>query len=507
MHAAAVPGALGSMGFRLQGAPAMEYLLRQAAETEKVLVLIFLDGGNDGLNTVIPLDRMGELVHLRPKVVLRDSDILRLPGAQVGLHKELFGLKDLYAENRLQIIQNVGYPEQNFSHFRSTDIWMSGSDANTIESTGWMGRQLTEAYPDYPAAYPSDDMQDPLSVEIGYGSSLLFQGNTGSMSVTVDSVNSFYRLLDNVEQDAPDTPAGDKLRFLRLISRQSQEYGQRIVEVAKRVTQHAYYPGDNELAEQLKIVSKLIAGGSRTPVYMVKIGGFDTHDNQVESNHSEGWHAYLLRKVNDAITSFMDDLEFQGVQDKVLGMTFSEFGRTILSNASNGTDHGSAAPLFLFGNALRGGVTGNNPRLDYSMEYHDNLEHEFDFRQVYASVLEQWFGLDTGMRRTILRNDFTTMDIIGDPITIVSSEDPSEQAVAVYPNPLQTEATIRYLSIGGEVTIDLMDINGRSVEKIYRGNPGGGMQALRWSTNHLSRGKYFVIVNNGGKKEVIPVVK
>ncbi|NQZ75135.1 MAG: DUF1501 domain-containing protein, partial [Ekhidna sp.] len=399
IHAAAVPGVFASLGFAMPGRNSMEYFLRQAAETDRVLVMIFLDGGNDGLNTIVPLNRMSELNAVRPRVVLNENELLSLKKSEVGLHPAMTDLQALYDESKFQIIQNVGYENPDFSHFRSTDIWMSGSSSNEIVNSGWMGRHIENAYPGYPEAFPSDDMEDPLAVEIGYGSSLLFQGVASSVSYTLQNANEFYELLDNVEQDAPDTPAGDKLKYIRLIAKQSQAYGQRIVDVASNVSRHETYPGDpshsnqqSQLGPQLKVVSKLIAGGSRTPVYMVRIGGFDTHDAQVEENHSEGEHAILLKDLNDSIASFMKDLEFHGVADKVLGMTFSEFGRTILSNASNGTDHGTAAPMFFFGNAVRGGVVGDNPVIDRSMNYEDNLPHQFEFRQLYQSVLDQWFG-------------------------------------------------------------------------------------------------------------------
>ena len=213
----------------------MEYFLRLAAESDRVLVMVYLDGGNDGLNTVIPLNYMSELNAVRPRVVLDENDILGLPQSQVGFHPALSGLKDLYNDSRLQIVQNVGYDNPNFSHFRSTDIWVSGSDADQIIGTGWMGRHLETQYPEYPESYPTDEMQDPLAVELGYGSSLLFQGTSALTSFTLRNADSFYELLDNVEQEAPDTPAGDKLKFVRLIAQQSQQYGERIVNLASSV--------------------------------------------------------------------------------------------------------------------------------------------------------------------------------------------------------------------------------------------------------------------------------
>lgn len=506
-HAAAVPGVLGSMGFGMVQGNSMSRLLQQASDSGKVLVMIFLDGGNDGLNTVIPRDRFSELEVLRGDLGLKEDQVLNLAESQVALHPALDGLRDLYHEGRFQIVQNVGYADQNFSHFRSTDIWMSGSDSDEQLTTGWTGRYLTDIYDDYPESYPNEDMADPLSVEIGYGSSLLFQGPNAVTSVTVNNVQSFYELLDNVEQEAPDTAAGDKLKFIRLIARQSQLYGQRIVDVASKVNNHVPYPGDNYLADQLQVVSKLIAGGSRTPLYLVRLGGFDTHDAQVLANdNTQGEHADLLKMLNDAIVAFMNDLEFHGLGDNVLGMTFSEFGRTILANASNGTDHGSAAPMFFFGNAVKGGVTGNNPVLDSSMSYEDNLDHEFDFRQLYASVLSQWFDADAGLSNRVLLKDYQTLEIIGES-TILDTPANHFEDFKVFPNPVKDIATIQFTGNQEMVSVDVLDMRGSKVETLHRGRSKPGPNTISWNAYKLQPGRYFVLLTLGKERKVFSVIK
>ena len=503
----AVPTLMGSMGFTTKTRRSMEYLLRKASETDRVLVMIYLEGGNDGLNTVIPLDRLSELNYLRPNLFLEDSDMLPLPDSQVALHPALSDFKTLYQKYQLQIVQNVGYPDPNFSHFRSTDIWMSGSDSDEVVSSGWIGRNLEYDFPGYPDEFPNEDMPDPLAVELGYGSSLLFQGVANSLNVTIDSVDSFYEFINNVEQDAPDTPAGDKLKFIRLIARQSEQFGQRILDVAGNVNSHVPYPPDNYLGDQLKIVSKLIAGGSQTPVYLVKLFGFDTHDSQVNDyDHSTGEHANLLKLLNDAVAAFIEDLEYHGVEEKVLGMTFSEFGRTILSNASNGTDHGTAAPMFFFGSAVKGGVLGDNPVLDRFMEYEDNLAHQYDFRQLYASVLEKWFGLDTGIRNDILFKDYVTLDIIANRITSIPDLR-SRDELTVYPNPVSETASIRFEGDGHFAEISVMDVQGRILDRIFRGNSVRGHNEVPWNSRNLKPGRYFVVLEAGDQRKVFGIVK
>lgn len=485
----------------------MAQLLRLAAESDKVLVMIYLEGGNDGLNTVVPLNYLSELNAVRPHVVLQESDLLPLQQSEVALHPSLPDLQRLYDESRLQIIQNVGYPAQNYSHFRSTDIWMSGSDSNELVSSGWAGRHLENQFPGYPEAYPNEEMEDPLSVEIGYGSSLLFQGVESSMSMTLSSVDDFYRLVENEEQEAPDNQAGDQLKYIRVIARQSQLYGERVVEIAEKVNNHVPYPSGNYLADQLKVVSKLIAGGSRTPLYMVRLGGFDTHDSQVRGDdHSAGEHADLLSTLNDGISAFMKDLELHGMEDKVLGMTFSEFGRRIISNASLGTDHGAAAPMLFFGNAVKGGVVGSNPVIDTGMTYDDNLHWEYDFRQLYGSVLEQWFGIDSTLRSDVLFKEFNTVPIIGED-AILGTEPPVVKDLFVFPNPLNGQATVQFQGNNSAVSIELIDLQGKKVDQIYRGNAEATVNKISWNTSGLSPGRYFVILRSELGNRVFGVVK
>lgn len=506
-HAAAVPSVLGAMGFNMARGSSMKNMLQQASLSGKALVMIFLEGGNDGLNTVIPRDHFSALEALRGDLALKENQVLNLAGSDVALHPALKDLRSLYLEGRLQVIQNVGYPEQNFSHFRSTDIWMSGADSNEQLNTGWTGRFLTETYPGYPEAYPSEEMPDPLSVEIGYGSSLLFQGPNATTSITVNDVQSFYELLDNVEQEAPDTAAGEKLKFIRLIARQSQLYGERIVEVASKVDNHVPYPADNYLADQLQVVSKLIAGGSQTPIYLVRLGGFDTHDAQVlTNNNAQGAHADLLTMLNDGIAAFMNDLEYHGIGDKVLGMTFSEFGRMILANASNGTDHGTAAPMFFFGNAVKGGVTGSNPVLDAQMTYEDNLPHQYDFRQLYASVLSQWFDVDTGLSNRVLLKDYQTLEIIGES-TILDTPTNHFDDFKVYPNPVRDAATIQFKGNQELAAIDLLDMRGSRIQTLHQGRSKPGPNLISWNAQQLNPGRYFVLLTLGNQRKVFSVVK
>ena len=505
-HSLAAPGILGAMGFRSPGSKTLSDLLRMATDTDRVLVMIYLEGGNDGLNTVVPLDQLSALNKVRPHVILPDERLHFLANSQSALHPSLDGLQSLYNENRLQVVQNVGYPEQNYSHFRSTDIWMSGSDSNELINSGWSGRYLSDQFPGYPDDFPNGSFTDPLSVELGYGSSLLFQGPQSSMSMVISDPNFFYELVDNEEREVPDTLAGDKLKYIRIIEKQSQQYGQVVKAAAEKVKSQADYP-QTFLAQQLKIVSRLIAGGLRTPMYLVRLGGFDTHDAQVEnSDHTTGEHAELLTELNDGIMAFMKDLEQQGTEDRVVGMTFSEFGRRIVSNASLGTDHGAAAPMFFFGNSVKGGVTGTNPIISSSASYDDNLEMEFDFRQAYASILQQWLGANESESQSALFKDFEQIALIGDNTEVLSSQKLSSNELFVYPNPVVDYATIKMAPTKEEVRLDVMDMQGRRVETLYQGEITKPHE-IQWKTTFLQKGRYFVILTGNQTNRVFSVVK
>lgn len=509
-HLAAVPALFSA----IPGRSWISRLMHMATETDRVLVLIFLNGGNDGLNTVVPLDQLDTMNHLRPHVILPENRLLRLTGeTRVALHPSLTGLRDMFDQGKLRILQNVGYPEQDFSHFRSTDIWMSGSDSDELLVSGWAGRYLHYEYPNYPQDYPNATMPDPLAVEIGFAGSLLFQGPSANMGMVINDPAWFYQLVENKEEEAPDTKAGDKLRYVRLVARQSQQYGAVVKSAAEKVTQQLSYPDDNPLAQQLKVVSRLIAGGLKTRLYMVQLGGFDTHDAQVEdSDHTTGEHADLLRQVDEAVTIFMNDQKFLGTHDRVMGMTFSEFGRRIVSNASLGTDHGSSAPMFIFGEHVEGGVLGDNPVLDRSMTYADNLPFEVDFRQVYASVMEQWLCVPEADISGVLLKDMDRVTIAPNAGCIPTSVRDANQLAGirylqVTPNPLNGVGRVIFLSSGERVRISLTDMNGMVLRTVGDGVYPRGSQEISFETAGLPPGHYVVTYQSGRIRQAAKVVK
>ena len=374
--------------------------MKQMLESQRVLVLIQLRGGNDGLNTLIPLDQYTNLHRARPEVMIPEKEVLLL-GQDNGLHPKMGGIHQLFQEGKVGILQGVGYPLPNKSHFRSTDIWETASASDEVLQTGWLGRYMDGTYPGYPDNYPNAQHPDPLAITMGSIVSTTCQGPVANMSMALRNLNQFGQLPINTEHPKGSPLYQRELSFIRQSLLQTNQYVETIQQAADNGNNlsRLYPDNGNALADQLKIVARLIHGGLSTPIYVVNLGGFDTHANQVEENevNSVGFHANLLDKVSTAIHAFQDDLQRMGIEDRVLGMTYSEFGRRIASNASRGTDHGTAAPLFLFGTQVNPRIHGESPKIAPSVKDKDNLPMQFDF------PLSLWFrlsGLDGSRGRS-----------------------------------------------------------------------------------------------------------
>ncbi len=487
-------------------------LLSLNPDNDHVLVAIFLNGGNDSLNTVVQLDDLSALSTLRQHVFLPESSLLKLPDVPLALHPSLSGLRGLYEQGKLRIVRAVGYADQNFSHFRSTDIWMSGADADQVVASGWMGRYLNNTYPGYPSDYPNPQVPHPLALELGFSNSLLFQGPLSNMSVVINGERDYYQLVNDNEGPTPSTLTGRQLAHVKLVRRQSQVYGQEIIKADNQAGSQLSYP-DTEIAGQLRIVARMIAGGLKTPMYKVEIGGFDTHAGQVDpGDKTQGVHADLLRQLDEAIVAFQNDLEHLGVADRVLGMTFSEFGRRIVSNASDGTDHGSAAPLFVFGTYVESGILGENYQLDPAMTYEDNLPYQYDFRQIYGSMLEQWLCVPTGDVDAALLGTFDSIPLVQPgACTMTSTRDEDARAarswIQVHPNPLNGLANVVFRSLGEDVHVDLIAADGRLVRSLVRGRYPKGEHTVAVETSDLIPGNYFVQIQSRQFRQARPVVK
>jgi uncharacterized protein (DUF1501 family) len=414
----AVPFSLNgfrAVAFGAQSVPPAAF--QTGAALDRVLVWVQLNGGNDGINTVIPLDQYSTYTGLRPNIAIPADRVLPLGGA-AGLHPAMTGMKSLYDEEKLCVVQGVSYPNPNFSHFRATEIWLTASNYDEYLDSGWLGRYLEDEFPGYPSGYPNEGMPDPPALQIGSSVSVGFQGPLQSTAITIQNPDTFYQLVSGSssggQDEVPPTAAGQELLFVRRVASQSMDFAGRVKAAADRAqNKSALYPaaGQNTLADQLKIVARLIAGGLMTRTYLVSLGGFDTHSNQVlTADPATGTHAILLGRLSEALRAFADDLEILGCDHRVVTMTFSEFGRRVASNASLGTDHGTTQPVFLVGSRVKGGMVGRAPSLtDLSG---GNLKMQFDFRTVYAAILRQWFRVEEAEQTDVLLRGFQPLDLI-----------------------------------------------------------------------------------------------
>ena len=374
----------------------------------KKLVLIQLAGANDGINTVVPLNQYYTYAALRPKIKLSNSGangVINLDTTlsienQVGLHPTLTGFKSLYDSGLMRLVQGVGYPSQDKSHFKSTDLWLTGGDgtqANNFLDSGWVGRFLENYYGNFLTA------TFPLGIQLGSSeNSLGFHGEEEhgmSININGQDPSGFYSVVNGLGGPAPTTipnsEYGDLIKYILDNDTSTNIYAQSISKAFSSGTNSITYPNTN-LSNQLKTVAKFISGGLETKVYLVKIGGFDTHNLQVSgaSTPHIGKHAELLTEISEAISNFVTDLKNQSIDKDVLAVTFSEFGRKAGENGGLGTDHGEIAPMFVFGSAITPGVSGTNINLGEAVSSNNfqvkTVQH--DYRRVFSTILQDWFG-------------------------------------------------------------------------------------------------------------------
>lgn len=493
--------------------PYLDALLGYATETDHVLVVIQMNGGNDGLNMVIPRNNYSAYFNARTNIAIPESKILALNGkAETGLHPSMTGMQSLYNDGKLAIVQAVGYPNPNFSHFRATDIWMSATDSNVVATSGWGGRYLSEEYPNYPTGYPNSAMPDPLAIQIGSVTSLMLQGPAFNMGMSITNPTSFYNLVNGIQDPAPPGNAGKELTYIRTVAQQTQQYATVIKDAAAKVVVQNPYPTGNTLGDQLKIVARLIKGGLKTRVYMCSIGGFDTHSLQVvASDTTTGTHANLMKQLSDAVKAFMDDLKFLQIEDRVMGMTFSEFGRRIKSNSSVGTDHGAAAPLFVFGSKVSPGVLGVNPTIPTNVTVNDNIPYQYDFRSVYGTLLQNWFCAGTTTVQTVLFRNFQSLPLVQSAACTTGLDDLNQTAgetlIVSYPNPFHASTKISFKTTGGHVLIQVLDNQGRLIANLVDKEYLQGKYEIQFNGETLIPGVYYLRFQNGPLQQVKSMLK
>ncbi|MBX3408336.1 MAG: DUF1501 domain-containing protein [Phycisphaeraceae bacterium] len=372
---------------------------------EHVLVVLQLSGGNDGLNTVVPFG-MPEYYRSRPGIGIAEKDALKLSGAQgIGLHPQMTAVREMYDNGMCAVVQGVGYPNPNRSHFKSMDIWHTADTSAT--NHGWLGRYIDSECCGFGKGESGTPEGSPLAggppaIAIGRTAPLAMQGQK-VMPVSFESAELFkwsaqemnaslrqgYNTLNRRETRAGSNPNRETNADFLVRTALDAQVSSDMIRKAVGQRPLVQYPG-SELARQLSMVGLMIRAGLKTRVYYVTHGGFDTHAGQ---GGAQGRHGQLLSQFGAAVRAFYNDLKAQGNDGRVLTVSFSEFGRRVAQNASGGTDHGTAAPMMLFGPMVAAGVIGDHPSL---RDLDDgDLKHRIDFRGVYSGVLEGWMKADS----------------------------------------------------------------------------------------------------------------
>ncbi len=548
---AAVPITLGGIPIKLMAENSLTRMAEQSTN-DRVIVILQLHGGNDGLNSIIPVEAYDLYYRWRANIAIPAKNSVRkmipldstLPKeAQVGLHPDMIAMKDLYDRGRMTVVQGVSYKNNNGSHFRGRDISFMGGGFDDYFSSGWVGRFLQQEFAPktYPNDFPNPEMKDPLAIEMGSDVSLIFhQDGNIPTSISLNDPQSFARLVEELEgftdqgidpRGKPpialeNSPYGKELNWILGLEDKSEDYAERLYDVykaasASSVTYPERYPFNapkgsmrNGLSPQLQLIARLLDGGGpglgvKTKVFLVKMGGFDTHAEQVESyDPTMGQHAALMYHIASAMKAFQEDLKARGLEDRVLTVTTSEFGRRVRANGSYGTDHGTGAPVMIFGKGVQPGVVGVVPDLNKQ-----NVEMQYDYRQVYANLLRDWMLVDENK----INNDIFFKDFLNGPKEDgTGNYEPLPLATQVisgvsegfinnrfsledcHPNPAN-EFTVINFKINSTNLVDLVlkDNQGRTLKNILHEERAEGSHSVRVDVTDLPTGIYFYSLKTG----------
>lgn len=477
---------------RLLGSPLLSSLL---SNSDRILVIIRLKGGNDGLNTFVPVFDYGTYAGYRPILKIDSASLLSLDG-KYAVPDFASSLKTLWDRGLMKVVQNVGYANHDLSHFVSTDVWDSADTSQSTSKSGWLGRYLWEQNPDFLTQPPAE----PLAIHIGGdGNILFFNEDNINMAMNVVDPEALYTI---AQTGALYPVAGsatcyyqDQLDFMKSMINSTFHQSESI--------KTAYDSGGantvafpDGLGRAMALVSRLIKGGLNTKIYMLTIDGFDTHASQDDR------HPALLTELADSVKAFFDDLTAAGKDQNILCMTFSEFGRRVHDNGSRGTDHGTAAPMMFFGPVLNGnGFIGDDVNLS-DLDFNGNLKFKIDFRQVYATVLRDWMCADELTTDTILGGQYAKLSLGFDCSSVSAREIPSIRHL----HQLRYDRGIPFiymnLPISTNVKLEVFDLLGRKI--ISTGNDYYSAGAHRMQIpgiHNRTAGAYLYKLYFNGKME------
>jgi uncharacterized protein (DUF1501 family) len=507
--------------------------------SNRKIVLVDLAGGNDGLNTLIPLNVYSDYVNMRPTTHVASAAALNLnlidsslqgTNQDLALHPIMTGMFNLFDQDQLRILQSVGYDSINKSHFASIDIYNTGNDGNNWNNgnnSGWMGRFMENHYSDLmPANYP-------MGIQIGSpNTSLGFHGVNEhglASNLTGQDSDNFYSVLSGLSgeypTDFPDSHYGTELQYIVDTDATSNVYAQAI---SSSFSDGSNFSGSNypdtDLGDQLKTVARLMRGGIETKIYLVKLGGFDTHANQVQAaGDLQGRHYNLLDELSTAVEAFMRDLNSDSLAEDVVGITISEFGRKAKENGSLGTDHGKVAPVFIFGQPVQSGISGVNVDLDEATEDNDfQIDTvQFDYRQSLATLMQDFLGSDTNSINSTFMDNITNASFADQKIQnllkagyvvpescyaeSLGIQNLDSDEWVVYPNPFKNHFNVKGLSTSPNLSTSFVLVN-QFGQRIH----GGYLKFIdgnaRVDLPNLNTGIYILTLKNSFKTQSFKLI-
>lgn len=391
---------------------------------DRVIVIVRLAGANDGLNTVIPISQYSTYAALRPNIRINETgtgayiplDNTQADAKKVGLHPNMIGFKSLYDSGKLALLNGVGYPTPNYSHFHSEDLMFSGKDGTTnVSSDGIFGRYLAAVFPGL-AGKPSNERPDPLAIQLGNTNPCLFYGHSHENSIEYNMTSLQASLFGQLNRIMPpNSEHQEVLNYITGVQNSMDRYYDRVMSVFNSGTNSTVSYPATDLARQLKTVARLIKGGSKTKIFQVNLGGFDTHALQIQSGATHlGNHANLLAIISNAVVAFHSDLAAMGLEDRVMTTTFSEFGRQVKQNGNLGTDHGDLSPFFVVGSNVNPGILGDHPVFTNTTSFYYNnvTQRRYDYRQIFATLMQDWLGANDYMMTQAELNTFAKIPLV-----------------------------------------------------------------------------------------------
>ncbi len=497
------------------------------APEDNILIILELFGGNDGLNTIVPAYN-DDYYRLRKTIGipinLLDEMIKDRLYFNPMLSKDVVngGFKNLFENGNLAIVEGIGFEPINLSHFRAQDIWLSGinsSDASVPLLEGWLGRYLAMKQPNYPMEVP----EHPIAMQIGGTLSLLFKSQKGDMGIAVNDIDSFYELATGLTPIESLMPGANnyqnEFNFVHVIARQAEMYASEVKKAydigINEVNGNLYTDG---LAQKFKTIAALIAGGLKTQIYYVNLSNFDSHAQQqdeITDGTLTGQHPTLLKQVADSISGFMADAVNLGFADRVAGMTMSEFGRRAYDNGSRGTDHGAGSVQFVFGGQyVEGNYYGDLPKLKDEELIDGNLAISIDYRRSMAEFLRVWFGASESEIEDVFKTggelDLSSVGFLKERPSAVNDDlaATSGNELFVYPNPSPERPDLRFeLKRPAAVEINIYDIKGRLVSKVFSGNMPAGFHNLPLEVNTVGVYICSAVINNRRYSTQFTIIK